>query len=84
MLYILGDERAVSNEASNYLSRITSGNITLKVFKCPKGYEFLDFFFKSSHVRLDQCVFILSHFPFQDSGNSKVNKKKVGMLISEY
>lgn len=83
MLYILGDERAVSNEASNYLSRITSGNITLKVFKCPKGYEFLDFL-KSSHVRLDQCVFILSHFLFQDSGSSKVNKKKVGMLISEY
>uniref|UniRef100_A0A8C6VCS4 Anaphase-promoting complex subunit 1 n=1 Tax=Naja naja TaxID=35670 RepID=A0A8C6VCS4_NAJNA len=26
-LYILGDESAVSNEASNYLSRITSGNI---------------------------------------------------------
>uniref|UniRef100_A0A8D2Q5M5 Anaphase-promoting complex subunit 1 n=1 Tax=Varanus komodoensis TaxID=61221 RepID=A0A8D2Q5M5_VARKO len=31
VLYILGDERAVSNEASNYLSKITSGN---KILRC--------------------------------------------------
>uniref|UniRef100_A0A8D2LEX7 Anaphase-promoting complex subunit 1 n=1 Tax=Varanus komodoensis TaxID=61221 RepID=A0A8D2LEX7_VARKO len=30
VLYILGDERAVSNEASNYLSKITSGNKILR------------------------------------------------------
>lgn len=34
VLYIFGDERAVSNEASNYLTKITSGNISLKLAAC--------------------------------------------------